>query len=123
MKNKAPRITRVEESLFGVYVWLTGEGKIIADEDGNYLSIQAMKDDQTRIEALRNAAKDCGVTDGQAYFISGMRKVTDEEYEYQKQRLEWGLIPDELDIPAFKEEQKQLEVKKARGQNIYDEDF
>lgn len=123
MKKKAPRISRVEESLFGIYVWLTADGKIIADDEGNYLSIQAMKDDQSRIEALRLAAKDCGVTDGQAYFMSGMRKVTDEEYEHQKQRLEWGLIPDELDLPAFKEEQQQLEKKKARGQNIYDEDF
>ena len=113
----------VEESIFGVYVWLTGEGKIIADEDGNYLSIQAMKDDQSRIELLRLAARDCGVTDGKPVFMSGMRKITDEEYEYQKQRLEWGLIPDELDIAAFKEEQQQLEKKKARGQNIYDEGF
>lgn len=111
----------VEESPFGIYVWFTADNKIVADEDGNYLSIQAMKGDEKKIELIRLAAKDCGIEDGRAVFMSGYRQVTDEEYAYQKQRMEWGLIPDELDLPAFKEEQAQLAAKKARGENIYDE--
>jgi hypothetical protein len=46
--------------------------------------------------------------------MSGYRRVTDEEYEYQRQRLEWGLIPDELDIAAFEEEMKQNKIKEQR---------
>jgi hypothetical protein len=47
--------------------------------------------------------------------MSGYRHVTNEEYEYQMQRMQLGLIPDELDIAAFQEEHKQLETKRARG--------
>lgn len=114
-KKPKMKVTIVEESTMGLYVWLTDEGHIVADEDGNYLNIESMKGDERKIEILRNTAKDFGVEGGKPQFLSGYRRVTDEEYEYQRQRLEWGLIPDELDIAAFKEEAKNLEKMKNSG--------
>lgn len=119
MKNKKMKVSIVEESPFGLYVWFTEDGKIVADEDGNYLNIPAMKGDEKKIEILRLAAKDFGIEGGKAQFFSGYRRITDEEYEYQKQRLEWGLIPDELDLPAFQEEANNMEKRKQRGENPY----
>ena len=123
MSKKKMKTSIVEESIFGVYVWLTPQGQKIMDSDGNVLCIQSIKGNKERIENLRRVAKEVGVEGGFPYFISGARQVTDEEYEYQKQRMEWGLIPDELDLAAFKEEHFQLEEKKKRGISTYDEDF
>lgn len=113
--KKKMKVKVIEESPFGLYVWMTQEGAIVADEDGNYLNIQAMKNDQAKIDILANAAKDCGVEGGKPMFLSGYRRVTEEEYEYQRQRLELGLIPDELDIAAFKEEHAQMQKKAKYG--------
>lgn len=113
--KKKMKVSIVEESPFGLYVWMTEEGKIVMDTDGNYLNIQSVKGDQVKIDILASAARDCGVSGGKAQFLSGYRRVTDEEYEYQMQRLEWGLIPDELDIAAFKEEAQHAEVKRKRN--------
>ena len=111
-KMKNMRATIVEESMLGLYVWITPDGKVVADEDGNYLNIEAMKGDQRKIDILREAAKEYGVDGGRAKFFAGFRRVSDEEYQKQMQRLEMGLIPDELDIPAFMEEYENM---KKRG--------
>lgn len=117
--NKKPKgkmkVSIVEESQFGLYVWVTEQGGVVMDEDGNYLNIPAMKGDQARIELLRQAAKDYGVDGGSPRFFSGYRRVTDEEREYQEKRLALGLIPDELDLPAFQEELRHAEIEKRRG--------
>lgn len=117
-KKPKMKISIVEESMMGLYVWLTEDGQIVGDDDGNYLNIQSMKGDERNIEILRNTAKDFGVEGGKPQFLSGYRRVTDEEYEWQKKRMDLGLIPDELDLPAFREEQKNLEVRKRRGETI-----
>lgn len=118
-QNKQPkrkmRVKVIEESVLGLYVWMTEDGAIVADEDGNYLNIEAMKGDERKIEILRNTAKDFGVDGGKPMFLSGHRRVTDEEYEYQRQRLELGLIPDELDIAAFKEEYEHAQKRAKYG--------
>lgn len=114
-KKPKMKVTVVEESPYGLYVWLTDAGAIVADEDGNYLNIQAMKGDQAKIDLLKSAAKEFGIEGGKPQFLSGYRRITDEEYEYQRQRLEWGLIPDELDLPAFKEEAANMKKQQERG--------
>lgn len=109
------KVSVVEESFKGVYLWQTEDGAVVADSDGNYLSIQSLKGDSIRIALLQKAAEECGIYGGKPLWMPGHRQVTDEEYEYQKQRLEFGLIPDELDLPAFMEEHKQMEAKRAKG--------
>jgi len=105
------RITEVEEVNYGLYLWQTPDGKLVVDEDGNYLNIAAMKGDIRKINILKKAAKSYGL-EGQPVWFSGHRQVTEAEYEEQRQRMDWGLIPDELDVPAIKED---IEQKKKMG--------
>ena len=58
------------------------------------------------MRALRDAARDCGVTVGQPCFFQGNRIVTDEEYEEQKLRLKFGLTPDKWDVAAIEEDKR-----------------
>ena len=102
---KTTRKQIVEEVPWGVYVWEMPDGKWVGDDEGNFLNIPAMKGDKKRIQALKDAVRAYGVTEGSPFYLSGHRQVTDEEFEYQKQRLAFGLVPDELDVPAFSEEQ------------------
>ncbi len=112
-KKNNHRVTMVDESDYGLYLWQTIDGKLVCDEDANYLNIPSKKGDKEKIRLLAVAAKDCGIIGGQPVFFSGNRRVTDEEYEYQKQRMEWGLVPDELDYGAAREE--LMNYKKAKG--------
>ena len=98
------RITEVEEVPYGVYVWQMPNGSLVMNEEGSYLCIFALKGDIKKISELRKAAKYWGIEEGQPLWMSGHRPITDEEYEYQKQRLELGLVPDEYDLPALKED-------------------
>lgn len=97
------KISQVDETKFGVYVWMLPDGSLVADEDHNWLSIASDEGNIKRIMELQSAAISYGINEGYAYFMRGHRKVDDEEYERQKERLKSGLIPDELDIPAYRE--------------------
>jgi len=102
---KTTRKQIVEEVPWGVYVWEMPDGRWIGDDEGNFLSIASMKGDKKRMQQLKDSVRSYGVTEGKPFFLSGHRKVSDEEFENQKRRMEFGLIPDELDIAAFREGQ------------------
>ena len=104
MKLNTTRKQIVEEVPYGVYVWEMPNGQWIGDDEGNFLNISSMQGDRKRLQQLKDAVASYGITAGKPVFLSGHRQVTDEEYEYQKQRMAFGLVPDELDVPAFKEE-------------------
>ena len=106
------KVTQVEEVDYGMYIWQLPDGKFVTDGDGGYLSIPSKKGDIRRINLLKNTAKSYGLEEGRAVYWTGHRPVTDEEYETQKERLKWGLVPDEMDLPALLEDLKQ---KKSRG--------
>ena len=59
---------------------------------------------------LRKAVSYYGVNKGEPKFLAGRRKINDEEFQYQQQRLNWGLVPDPLDIGEYKDQ-----VKAAKG--------
>jgi hypothetical protein len=96
------------ETRLGVYVWEMPDGRWIGDEDNNFLSIASMIGNRERIAALANAVRHHGINEGQPKFIEGSRQIDDEEFEYQKQRLRWGLTPDPLDIGVHKDEMAKL---------------
>jgi hypothetical protein len=103
----------VEEVNYGLYLWMMPDG-LVCDEDGHYLNIASMKGDIRKINKIKEIAKYYGLEEGKPVWFSGYRQVSDEEYEDQKERLEWGLIPDELDVPAIKEDlqnQKKMGIK------------
>lgn len=102
MNNVRTRV--VEDASWGVYVWRTDEGKLFGDSEGNVLSIAANKNDLEKIRQLTDAARYWGAPPGKPYFLAGHRKITDEEHEEQKMRMQWGLLPDPLDIGAIKDE-------------------
>jgi len=102
----------IEEYNWGVYIWKTPEGKVVKNSDGDLLLINSIKNDQIQMEKLKKAAESCGIEGGQPIFLSGHRPVTEEQYEHQKARLAAGLVPDELDYFAAKEE---LEARKKNG--------
>ena len=108
--GKLKSATVKEETRLGIYVWKMPDGRWIGDDDGNYLSITSMKGNKARIELLAKAVRGYGIYEGEPLFLEGRRKIDDEEFEYQKQRLEWGLVPDPLDIGNYKDE-----MKKAQG--------
>jgi hypothetical protein len=97
-----------EESTLGIYVWEMPDGRWIGDDDGNFLSVTSKKNNKSLIDALAREVRSYGIHEGKPKFLSARRKIDDEEFEHQKQRLEWGLIPDPLDIGNYKDEMKKL---------------
>jgi hypothetical protein len=106
MKNV--KRTIVEETNMGLYGWMI-DGKLVGDDEGNFLTVPAVKGDVKKINALRDAVygflRELGLEpQGKPVFLAGRRQITDEEYEEQVTRQKWGLIPDPLDVPAMQEE-------------------
>ena len=97
------KISVVEEpfSDYGIYVWQLPNGKIFTDGEGNALSIDSMRDDQSRIILLQKEASWLGQPVGRPIFFANVRKVSDEEYSEQKDRMTQGLIPSETDLGAI----------------------
>lgn len=106
------RIQVIEEkfSNAGIYVWQLPSGKYFTDGDGNALSIESMKDDPAKIKELTDAAKYYGQPEGKAVFFSNVRKISDEEYSEQQDRMAQGLIPSTNDIGAFMAAKKTLDM-------------
>lgn len=100
---------------FGTYVWHKPNGKAFTDGQGNALSIEGMKDDKARIKELADAAKYWGQPDGRAVFYPGMRKISDEEYSEQVDRMNQGLIPSMNDLGAVIAAKKTLELYGDEG--------
>ena len=98
----------VEESPLGIYVWEMPDGRWIGDDDGNFLSVTAKKGNRSLIDALAREVRSYGIYEGGPKFLSARRKINDEEFAEQKQRLEWGLVPDPFDIGNYKDEIKKL---------------
>lgn len=104
-----PKVTTVQETPYGIYVWVMPNGAVIADSDGpdrNYLCINARQGDLKAMAAITREVRSYGITEGEPFFIPEVHKVDDEEYYRQKERLEQGLIPDPLDIGAWREEER-----------------
>jgi hypothetical protein len=102
----------VEETTLGIYVWEMPDGRWIGDDDGNFLSVTAMKGNRVKMDMLAREVRSFGIYEGQPKFLSGRRKIDDEEFDYQNQRLKWGLVPDQLDIGVYKEETAKAKANK-----------
>ena len=97
-----------EESTLGMYVWEMPDGRWIGDDDGNFLSVTSKKNNRSLMDALAREVRSFGIHEGKPKFLSARRKIDDEEFEYQQQRLKWGLIPDPMDIGNYKDEMKKM---------------
>lgn len=106
------RARLVKEVPYGTYVWEMPDGRWVGDDQGNFMTIFAIEGDREKIQELTNAARSYGITTGGPVFLSGQRPIDDEEYEHQKQRMAWGLIPDPMDVPAHAEEAKNARSRR-----------
>ena len=87
---------------WGLYVYKKSNGKWFTDGNGNILNIESMRGDISKISQLRDAAKYYGDDgEGDAVFVPGLTRVTDEEYSEQVDRMKEGLIPSMNDLGAW----------------------
>lgn len=97
----------IKEVPWGVYLWQMPDGSFIADGEGHFWMINSTENNFERLKKFRDSVRvEFGITDGMPCYFSGNRVIDDEEYEHQKQRFDWGLIPDPLDIAAINEERQ-----------------
>jgi len=95
---------------YGLYVWKMDNGKIFKDQDGNTMNIPGRKHDLSGMAKITAAARYYGAPDGGPYFMAGVRRVSEEEYSEQKQRLLEGYIPSETDIGAWMDAEKEAKA-------------
>jgi hypothetical protein len=87
---------------WGLYVYKKSNGSWFTDGEGNVLNIESMRNDLSKITELKNAAKYYGDDgDGEAVFVPGLTRITDEEHSVQKDRMSQGLIPSMNDLGAW----------------------
>jgi hypothetical protein len=95
--NQPKRMIAVPESSYGVCLWRMPNGDYFG-ADGRYLSMEGVLGDARIEEKMRQAAYYwIGDSIGQPAWVSGARKVSDDEYDDQSARLRDGQIPDEVD--------------------------
>jgi hypothetical protein len=104
MELKTTNREAIDEVPYGVYVWVNPEGEVFGDDDGNVLNVFCMKNDMRAIKALTDAAKYYGAGEGSVQWMSGKRRISDEELEMQRARERMGLVPDPLDFGAIRDE-------------------
>lgn len=86
---------------WGLYVYKKSNGKWFTDGTGSVLNIPSEKGDIGQIAKLKLAAKHFGDPgDGEAIFVPGLTRVTEEEYSEQMDRMKSGLIPSMNDLGA-----------------------
>jgi hypothetical protein len=87
---------------WGLYVYKKSNGSWFTDGEGNILNIESVRNDLSKIAELKQAAKYYGDEgDGEAVFVPGLTRITDEEYSVQKDRMNQGLIPSMNDLGAW----------------------
>ena len=103
---------------WGLYVYKKSNGKWFTDEDGNVLNIESTRGDIAQIAKLKDAAKYYGDEgDGEAVFVPGLTRVSEEEYSEQLDRMKQGLIPSLNDLGAWKAAQDTLN---KHGRDAYE---
>lgn len=88
-----PKLSIVQDkSRYGIYVWRLPDGKLFTDDDRNVLNIPSEYGDITKIAEIRKAASYYGQPDGEAVFIPGVGRVSEEEYQQDLERMNSGLL-------------------------------
>jgi hypothetical protein len=100
---------------WGLYVYKKSNGKWFTDGEGNVLNIESMRGDISKISQLKTVAKHHGDPgDGEAIFVPGLTRISEEEHSVQMERLKEGLIPSMNDLGAWKAAQDTVD-KYGRG--------
>jgi hypothetical protein len=103
---------------WGLYVYKKSDGKWFTDGEGNVLNIESVRGDINQIAKLKQAAMYYGDDGGgEAVFVPGLTRVSEEEYSEQLDRLKEGLIPSMNDLGAWHAAQETL---KTHGRDAYE---
>ena len=108
---KKSKTTVIEKNYYewGLFFWRKADGHLFGDGNGNLLCIEASsKYDIDAMQKIRAAAAHYGEPDGRPWFQPGVKKVTDEEYSEQKDRMVQGLIPNLNDMGAVYDEKQYI---------------
>jgi hypothetical protein len=103
-KKPKSKLSLVQEFDYGVYVYELPTGQYLSDEDGNLLNIPAQRGDVKKMARICEVASVIGFPDGTPVFLQGVRRVSQDEYDDQKERMLNGLTPDPHDIGALRDE-------------------
>jgi hypothetical protein len=94
---------------WGLYVYKKSDGRWFTDGEGNVLNIESTRGDIAQITKLKNAAKHYGDDgDGEAIFVPGLTRISEEEHSEQLDRMKQGLIPSMNDLGAWKAAQDTI---------------
>lgn len=103
---------------WGLYVYKKSDGKWFTDGEGNVLNIESTRGDIAQITKLKNAAKYYGDEgDGEAIFVPGLTRISEEEHSEQLDRMKQGLIPSMNDLGAWKAAQDTMQ---KHGRDAYE---
>jgi hypothetical protein len=104
---KRPRITRVQENAnveWGVYVFrCKSNGRIFRDDDNNVLNIPSRRMDIAKMKIIMDAAAHYGEPEGEAVFIPGAQRATEDSYKHQIERMKDGQLPTMNDFNAVRD--------------------
>lgn len=94
---------------WGLYVYKRSNGTWFTDGNGSVLNIPSMKGDISKISELKKAAMHYGDPgDGNAVFVPGLTRISEEEYSEQLDRMNQGMIPSMNDLGAWHAAQQTL---------------
>jgi hypothetical protein len=108
----AKRIQVIHEYKQGVCVWEDENGHLLGDADGNFLSIEGTCGNP-QIEAKMEKAARYWMGEsfsGQPSWISGARKITNDEFEDQQARLLEGKVADPIEALRLQEKKKHGQI-------------
>ena len=96
---------------WGLYVYKKANGKWFTDGNGAVLNIPSMKGDVNQITKLKKEAMYNGDPgDGEAVFVPGLTRISEEEHSEQLDRMKAGLIPSMNDLGAWAAAQKTADT-------------
>ena len=103
---------------WGLYVYKKSNGKWFTDGEGNILNIPSLRGDISQITKLKQASIHYGDEgDGEAVFVAGLTRISDEEHSEQMDRFKQGMIPSLNDLGAIHAAQQTLNT---HGRDIYE---
>jgi hypothetical protein len=103
---------------WGLYVYKKSDGKWFTDGNGSILNIPSLRGDISQIAKLKKAAIHYGDDgEGQAVFVAGLTRISEEEHSEQMDRFKQGLIPSMNDLGAIHAAQQTLNT---HGRDIYE---
>jgi hypothetical protein len=110
------KITMLEKDYpWGIYFWKKANGKPFTDGHGSVLNIPSHRGDVLQIEKLKREANALGQGDGSYEFIPGVSRVSEDEYQEQKERMAQGLIPNLNDLGAVQAAKDTLRLYGDEG--------